>query len=479
LKTPVKSAGLASLGAAACLCAAAFSAYAQESFPRGEVVETVWSSSDSTQSYALYLPSDYEPRRRWPVLFLMDPRGVALRPLELFREAAEEYGYLVISSHNTTSDGPREPNDVAMQAMLSDAFAVLAVDPHRLYLAGFSGTAREAWEFAYRIPENIAGVIGFGAGLPGSWMDRALALSAGEVAFFGAAGTTDFNYEEVRELDSVLADTAIPHRIEFFSGGHQWAPEELCKKTIRWMELQAIRAGQRPADTVLVDRLYETWLEEAEGLEDSGYTYEAAEAYRQLTADFSGVRDVTEAKAGAERLERTSRVAEAAAALEQIGRDRKAFDDELMSLSAKLEWDKEVPVIGEFREGLEIERLQAEARGEDSLSAQGAQRRLENAFAQLSFYTPRNMLRRGWTDRAFASLAVAEVIKPGNPSICWRRAQALVQAGRLSDAIHELECLPEAGVTGTAFLEEDPYLEPIRGDPRYRSLLERMRAGDS
>ena len=450
---------------------------AQEAFPTGDVVEKVTSLSDSTQSYALYLPSRYEPSRPWPVLFLLDPRGVALRPLELFRAAAEDYGYVVISSYNTISDGPREPNDIAMQAMLNDAFALLAVDPQRLYLAGFSGTAREAWEYAYRIPDSIAGIIGIGAGLPGVWLERALALPGGAVAFFGAAGTTDFNYEEVRELGAALAGTEIPHRLEFFSGGHEWAPVELCRKTIQWMELQAIKTGHRPADRTFVDELYATFLAEAAALEEAGYLYEAGEAYRQLIADFSGLRSVDEAEEEWKRLEKTDRTRDATEALRQIAEGRKVFDDELMYLSARLEWLSDVPDVDDFRDGLEIERLQEAAHGPDSLQAQGAQRRLENAFAQLSFYTPRKMLRRGWTDRAFASIQVAELIKPGNPSLCWTRAQALVQAGRPVDAIRELECLPAAGVTETSFLEEDPFLEPIRLDPRYRRLLERMRAG--
>ena len=475
----MKSAGIRECGAALWLCGAPVPAEAQESFPRGEVIETVTSSSDSTQSYALYLPSYYEPTRRWPALFLMDPRGVALRPMELFRAAAEEYGYLVVSSYNTTSDGPREPNDVAMQAMLSDMFALFPVDPQRLYLAGFSGTAREAWEFAYRIPDNIAGVIGIGAGLPGVWIERALALAAGEVAFFGAAGTTDFNYEEVRALGSALADTKIPHRLEYFSGGHQWAPEELCRKSLRWMELQAMKARQRPADALFLEAFFESLLEEARALEGAGYVYEASEAYRQLAADFSGLRDVSHARAEWTRLRETGRAADAAAALDQIALDRRAYDDELMYLSAQLEWEADIPSLDDFRNGLKIERLQEAARDADSLQAQGAQRRLENAFAQMSFYTPRNMLRRGWIDRAFVSVEVAELIKPGNPFLCWTRAQALVQSGRLVDAINELECLPEAGVTETSFLESDPFLEPIRLDPRYQSLIERMKSGDS
>ena len=466
------------LVAAAGFSGAATAAQAQETFGPGEVVEVVQAAADSTQSYAVYLPSRYDRAKRWPILFLMDPRGRALVPLNLFQEAAEERGYLLMSSYNTMSDGPREPNEVAIQAMVSDALARFAIDTRRLYMVGFSGTAREAWEFASRIPDNVAGVIGFGAGLPGEWMDRALAVSQGEVAYFGGAGTTDFNYEELRELDAALDDTEIRHRTEFFDGGHEWAPQELCGRAIDWMELQAIRADLRPGNVAWVEGLYSALLEEAQALEDSGYVYEAAEAYRRIAADFSGLLDVSEPDSKRTALQKLEAVEAAQATLAELAQLRREFDDELMVIAAELEWQSDLPSVSDARKRLGIdELLETSQSTEDTLRAQGAQRRLENAFVQLSFYTPRNMLQRSLPDRALAALDVADAIKPHDPRVCWFRARAFAQAERVSDALQEIACLADAGVTETSFLEEDPYLESLRDDARYQELVERMRRG--
>ncbi|MHC4225095.1 MAG: hypothetical protein ACYSUN_13975 [Planctomycetota bacterium] len=467
------------LVAAAGVSGAVPAAQAQETFSPGEVVEVVQAVADSTQSYAVYLPSRYDRAKGWPILFLMDPRGQALVPLNLFQEAAEERGYLLMSSYNTRSDGPREPNEVAIQAMVADALSRLAIDTRRLYMVGFSGTAREAWEFASRIPDNVAGVIGFGAGLPGEWMDRAFAVSKGEVAFFGGAGTSDFNYEELRELDAALKDTEIPHRIEFFDGGHQWAPRELCGRAVDWMELQAIKADLRPGDAAWVDRLYAALLKEAQALEDSGYLYEAAEAYRQIAADFSGLRDVSEPEAKRAALQRLEIVKAAQATLTELAQLRKEFDDELMVIAAELEWQSDLPSVSDARKRLGIdELLETSQSTEDTLRAQGAQRRRENAFVQLSFYTPRNMLQRSLPDRALAALDIADAVKPHNPRVCWFRARAFAQADRVSDALEAIACVARSGITETSFLENDPYLEPLRDDARYHELLERMRRGD-
>ena len=76
----------------------------------------------------------------------MDPRGRALVPLSLFKDAAERLGYILLSSYNTVSDGAAEPNVRALDAMLQEAQEHFAVDERRIYLAGFSGTARMSWQ---------------------------------------------------------------------------------------------------------------------------------------------------------------------------------------------------------------------------------------------------------------------------------------------------------------------------------------------
>ncbi len=70
----------------------------ENDFARGKVVEVVEVLQDPTFTYALYLPSSYTTDEKWPVLYVLDPRGRALTALELFRQAAERNGFIVVSS---------------------------------------------------------------------------------------------------------------------------------------------------------------------------------------------------------------------------------------------------------------------------------------------------------------------------------------------------------------------------------------------
>src|SRR5690349_15033911 len=71
---------------------------------RGKIVN-ITCAPDPSQSYALYLPSNYSPDRRWPIIYAFDPFARGTVPVELYKRAAEKYGYIVAGSNNA-KNGP-------------------------------------------------------------------------------------------------------------------------------------------------------------------------------------------------------------------------------------------------------------------------------------------------------------------------------------------------------------------------------------
>src|SRR5256884_5010612 len=164
-------------------------------------------------------PTRYTTERRWPVLFVLEPRGRALLGLKLFQAAAARLRWVVLSSYHTLSDGPPEPNVNAVNAMLAWAQTHPALDPTRLYLAGFSGTARAALGFAVALRGHVAGGIAVGGAL-GVPLGGPRAAVAGESTFcyFCGAGTRDFNYEQVFAMADRFRTTRVPFRVVAFDG---------------------------------------------------------------------------------------------------------------------------------------------------------------------------------------------------------------------------------------------------------------------
>ena len=439
--------------------------------PAGEIVERVACRADPSQTYALYLPSSYTPTRAWPLLMLLDPRGRALVPLERFRAAAERFGYIVVSSYNTSSDGPAEPNLQALRAMLPDAEERFSLATRRHYLAGFSGTARLAWDIARLLPDHVAGIIGVGGGFPeGFQPPEDLSL-----VFFGSAGDLDFNYEEMRALDRNLDELGMPRRFEFFEGPHTWPPAALCARAIAWLEIRAMRAGLRPADPELVRDLLREETDRARLLEESGEMLAAYFLYRNLADDFKSLRDTAPLARRAEELgggqpvrEGLARRAEEAAAHERSTSRFFAFVEDLQTANPP-------PSLIQALRILEIKTLKKQTdHSENRHGARAAQRELEHIFVYTSFYLPRELLDRDQPDRALAALRIADAIRPRHPRVCFARARAHARLGQTRKALSALDCAADSGLIRAAAVEEDPDLAVLRDEKAYPAIRARL-----
>lgn len=270
--------GFVALVSVVLVLAGAPSAWAQE-LAKGTVLDDVRCAEDQTESYALYVPTTYAPERQSTVLMAFHPAARGRAMVDIYRAAAEQYGYIVAGS-NTSRNGPWAVSLKALQAMSTDLGRRFAIDTRRVYLAGMSGGARVAMQVALG-SNAIAGVIASSAGFPDSQPRPTVPF-----AVFGTAGTEDFNYLEMRQLDRRLTS---PHRLAIFTGGHTLPPETVATEAIEWLELQAMIARIRPRDDSLIDRL----LEKRRRAIDSADGVATVHQLQAFITDFKGLREVS------------------------------------------------------------------------------------------------------------------------------------------------------------------------------------------
>jgi hypothetical protein len=263
-------------------------ARAQE-LPRGTIVDEVKCEADPSQSYALYLPSNYAPGRKWSLLIAFHPAARGRAMVEKYAAAAERYGYIVAGSNNSRN-GPWASSLAAIQAMPPDLARRFSIDPKRIYLTGMSGGSRVALEVALGT-NDIAGVIASSAGYPDSQPRARLSFP-----LFGTAGTDDFNQLEMRLLDRKLT---TPHRLAIFEGGHTLPPDAIALEAIEWMEIQAMTSGRRTKDDALIDALLE---KRRQALGAAASPLETVHLLDALVADFQNLRDVSAEAARAKAL---------------------------------------------------------------------------------------------------------------------------------------------------------------------------------
>jgi poly(3-hydroxybutyrate) depolymerase len=303
-------------------------ASAQE-LPLGALIDEVQCLQDVSQHYALYLPSYFSVSREWPVILAFDAGGRGREGVERYRAAAERYGYVVAGSNNPRN-GPWEVGLQAAAARAADVSRRFPIDTKRVYTAGMSGGARVAIMVA-QTNTAIAGVLASSAGYSTTFH------KSERFALFGSAGTEDFNYREMRNVEQLMTS---PHRVEFFEGGHTWLPIEMATSGVEWMEIQAMKNGLRPRDETLVADLLATRVARANA-QPVGLA--RIRALKHVIADFQGLHDVTKISESVAALERRPDVAAALRAEHAEDARELRVQKEADALVRQLGWPERAP----------------------------------------------------------------------------------------------------------------------------------------
>ncbi len=205
-----------------------------DSFPTKKIIENVVCKTDATQSYALYIPSSEKANA---VIYFFDPHAEGSLPLKKYKDLADKYNYILIGSNNSKNGNDFQTSESIWQSLYNDTQTRLQFNKNRIYVCGFSGGAKVAGYIALHHNE-IKGVIAGGAGLPDE-------TPAGNFnfSFTGIAGKGDMNMTDLVILNNDLNKTQTQHRIIFFDGKHEWAPESTMDIAFSGLEFDAMRSN--------------------------------------------------------------------------------------------------------------------------------------------------------------------------------------------------------------------------------------------
>ena len=424
--------------------------------PKGQVLETVACVSDPTQTYALYVPTTFDPGRRWPVLFCFDPGARGKAPVERFRAAAEKYGWLVAGSNNSRN-GPWDANATAINAMITDLNRHLPLDPKRFYAAGLSGGARVACQIG--MGGMMQGVIACSAAFAGS-------ETPGKVpfAFFGTAGVTDFNYRELRRVDHELDERrGAVHRVVFFDGGHEWLPLSLATEAMAWFELQAMRTGSRAQDPVWIQEQFQSRLAAV----PADPVLEKHRALRALVADFKGLADVAALEKTSVELSKSRELRDALKAERANERAEEALVDNLLSAVGE-------GSVGSVRK--KVEELQAKAKSTTAERAMAV--RVLQGVASTCSESAREALRSRDYETAASVLEMVVLLRPERAQAHFDLARARAQLGDKKRAIAALQQAAAVGFKDTTRLKEEKAFDRLRSDPAFVAIVGTMSRAD-
>ncbi|MGB9235648.1 MAG: hypothetical protein WCC04_14655 [Terriglobales bacterium] len=440
--------------------------------PVGQVIDDVQCAADSTETYALYLPSGYASAKSWPIIYVFDPEARGKVPVTLYKDAAEKYGF-VLAASNDSRNFQGDAASRAARAVWDDTHARLSLDPRRIYTMGFSGGARVATALAVRCEAcAVAGVISHGAGYPFPPTEKE------HFAYFAFIGDHDFNWPEIMELRLKKEEWPAPYRLRVFSGQHEWAPSAIFAEALEWLELKAMQTGAIPRDPAFIDRRFTRTQKEAEGAAQRNDTIAEFDAYRSLVLDFAGLRDVAQSQAKLSALKDSRELKEAVKKQQGAIDQQRALTQELSSdLAQAAGAGSELQLslraaIADGMTGLKFKAAHAKTEDErliltrafDQLWVQG----IEAGQAELE--------RAKHLDKADFYFSLMSAVTPNEPWPKLLLAETAAAKGDKKRANKDLRDAIKSGLKNPDTIDKDANLQSLRNDPEFQRIVAELKA---
>lgn len=124
---------------------------------KGVVIDSLIIPSTGNH-FSIYLPKSFNLNKSWPLLLGFDSSGNTGKTAHLYREAAEEHGYIVAIS-NFLEEQEAQKKVEYVSDFMSHVFSLFPIQKGRIYIAGVQEDAKLASLLAALYPNEVFGVI--------------------------------------------------------------------------------------------------------------------------------------------------------------------------------------------------------------------------------------------------------------------------------------------------------------------------------
>jgi hypothetical protein len=426
--------------------------------PKGLVIDSVICSDNSSQIYSIYIPSNYDTTKKWPIIYCFDPHGNGNLPVKLYKDLAEKYGFILAGTYNSKNGMAWENCETASQALMKDTWMRLSLDNNRLYTCGFSGGAMVASMIA--ISEGgIAGVISCGGGFP---QDHSIKQP---FTYISLVGEKDFHYVSVKQLDKLLDSTSLTHQFIVFDGKHQWPPQLCLEQAMQWLDMDAMRTKIMPKNDSMIKSIQDRLILEAEdwhkkrNIVQEYYTYKELLNYMRDLADMGKYAAIIQQLENSETLQKYLRDEETLEAEE---------DQEILEFRAHISrmdetwWENKISIMKKL--------VYADSTSPEALQTQRmlGYLSLEMYMGSVSELNERNYAASSY----FVNLY--DMVDPENPEHSYLNACLDMIDHQSDKALDLLNDAVKQGFSDSRRLENDSNFVALHDKPEFKKLLKEI-----
>ncbi|MFS4493870.1 alpha/beta hydrolase [Maribacter sp. 2308TA10-17] len=272
----------------------------QLTLKKGAIIDAVPVNDSISENFTLYLPTNFEISKQWPVVFVFDMKGKGRQALRMFREAAEEQGYILASSNNVNDSITLSKNILIASRMFSAVYSLLPIKKGRSYTAGFSGGARLASLIPTFVKE-IKGVISCGSPVA----NAEVLSSKSKFHFVGIVGIEDYNYIPMLNNQKVLSKLKFPNQLFVFEGGQKWPESRYLSKAMEIFTLAAMSKGVESNNNSFINETYNKNLGEVSSLLTAQKPLLANKLLNEMISFYKNYKNIDSLKQSSKTLRKT------------------------------------------------------------------------------------------------------------------------------------------------------------------------------
>jgi predicted esterase len=444
--------------------------YAQ-TIDREQVADTIRCRNEAGQSYALFVPAQYNIKKSWPVILIFDPAARGRTGVNTFVATARKYGFILACSNNSRN-GPMNASVAAAEAMLQDVTERFTIDPKRIYSAGFSGGSRVAMGYAL-VQMRISGVIGCGAGLPND--NNLMQSMRSDLVYYGLAGTRDMNYPEMLELPGFFESrTKVISYLRTFSGGHQWPDKEFIMEAVEWLILQAMNKKTIATDQAFLSIIENKTQALVNSQVASGNLIDAARYMKFAARDFKGT---TYGGQMAKKLSEYERSDDYQKALRRWNKLASSEEDQKEKYMNKL---VELINLGLFPDSA-LTWWQREVKYQVRLRDNGNSDESQMAYRILNFISilcserGSAYYRNGNYSTSAFLFNICTLSDSENLNNYYNLAKSLAQSGRARESAEALSGAIAHGFTSRKMVDSDPAFNAVKNNRRFAEVMGKLK----
>jgi hypothetical protein len=414
---------------------------------KGEIT-VVSCKSEISNIYSLYLPSNYNIEKTWPLVYCFDPHGDGSLPVGMLKTFAEKQGFILVGSNKSRNGLNAGDLSFIIETLMQDVNNKLALNPRRTYTIGFSGGARVACSMALTY-KNISGVVACSAGF----------RPAPELplfSFIGIAGSMDMNYLEMKQLDYELNNYTVRHQFYVFDNKHQWPPATMLQKAILNLELMNMADEKIEKNVVLIDSIFKATnliIKNLIASENTDSLLAAKNEIDNAMMAFKDLKDLSDLELLYDKISGNIQ-------LQQLLKNTKLIEEKESKEQQKYSSALPVQSIGWWKD--EINLLNRQKLSKEQLAQSRSVSRLLAFISLMSFSYVNSSINQNDWQSAGHLLKIYGMADPENPDYHYFNACYLANVGKMTEAYESLKMAVKFGFADKQKLANDPLLEGLR-----------------